>query len=109
MRPGGPAGPRTPAGTGVNASVALILAQEAGTLSGGERQMPAMGRAPMAKPTLLMLDEPSLGLAPARRSAGDRKLSGPRRQPLDRRLERVRHDSTTDALTFTAPSATRRR
>ncbi|ABD68023.1 ABC transporter related [Rhodoferax ferrireducens T118] len=38
--------------------------QAAGTLSGGERQMLAVGRAMMSRPTLLMLDEPSLGLAP---------------------------------------------
>ncbi len=38
--------------------------QIAGTLSGGEQQMLAMGRAMMSKPTLLMLDEPSMGLAP---------------------------------------------
>jgi branched-chain amino acid transport system ATP-binding protein len=40
------------------------VAQKAGTLSGGEQQMLAVGRAMMTKPKLLMMDEPSLGLAP---------------------------------------------
>jgi branched-chain amino acid transport system ATP-binding protein len=40
------------------------MKQEGGTLSGGEQQMLAIGRAMMARPTMLLLDEPSLGIAP---------------------------------------------
>jgi branched-chain amino acid transport system ATP-binding protein len=61
-------------------------AQRAGTLSGGEQQMVALGRALMSKPTLLMLDEPSLGIAP--------KFA----QMIFEVLGRIRADGTTMLL-----------
>jgi len=52
--------------------------QLAGTISGGEQQMLAVGRGMMLKPRLLMLDEPSLGLAPVVTDATFQKIQDPR-------------------------------
>jgi branched-chain amino acid transport system ATP-binding protein len=49
---------------GLFAEIADKRARQAGSLSGGEQQMVAVGRALMARPTILAMDEPSLGLAP---------------------------------------------
>jgi branched-chain amino acid transport system ATP-binding protein len=61
-------------------------AQRAGTLSGGEQQMLAIGRALMARPRLLLLDEPSLGLAP--------RLT----REIFRVIERINRDGVTVLL-----------
>jgi len=58
------------------------LAQEAGTLSGGEQQMLAIGRALMSSPRLLLLDEPSMGLAPRMVEQVFEALDGLRRHGL---------------------------
>jgi branched-chain amino acid transport system ATP-binding protein len=58
------------------------LRQQAGTLSGGEQQMLAVGRAHMSRPRLLMLDEPTTGLAPIVAQAAFEALEGLKRKGM---------------------------